>query len=74
MVVSNAKERFGHGFTRAADAMVEKAVDIVLPGGQKVREIPIDTPVTPFEWFSGKGKARLREFISFCRAGAFVIG
>jgi len=35
--------------------------------------IPVGTPTTPSEWFSGDRKQRLREFIAFCRAGGFVI-
>jgi hypothetical protein len=37
------------------------------------RGLPLGTPVSPFEWFSGKNKQRLKEFIAFCRQGGFEI-
>jgi hypothetical protein len=42
------------------------------PAEPGVRLIDANTPVNPFEWFSGK-KDRLREFIAFCRKGGFEI-
>ncbi len=48
-----------------------------IPAGEKLvgTGIPSETVVTPMEVFSGeKGKEYLRDFIAFCRAGAFCIG
>ncbi len=37
------------------------------------RAIPCGTEYTPAEYFSGTGKAMLRDFIEFCRQGGFEI-
>jgi len=42
------------------------------PSDPSVRLIDVNTPVNPFEWFSGK-KDLLRDFIAFCRQGGFEI-
>jgi hypothetical protein len=42
------------------------------PAEPGVRLLNIQTPVNPFEWFSGK-KDLLRDFIDFCRQGSFEI-
>jgi hypothetical protein len=66
-----------------ADALEEALPDVPdhdALEGKKVRigntdeyAIPADVPTTPFEWFSGKAKQRLRDFIVFCRKGGFRI-
>ncbi|HYT93190.1 MAG TPA: hypothetical protein VEL76_31015 [Gemmataceae bacterium] len=43
------------------------------PSEPGVRLIRSDTPVNPFEWFSGKNKKRVEEFIAYCRKGGFEI-
>jgi hypothetical protein len=50
------------------DALAHKTKEV---GG--MRCIPIDADVSPLEYFSGKGRARLTAFIRFCRAGGFEI-
>ena len=55
------------------DALGHKSVSIELPGGEKTRAIPADADVSPLEYFSGKGKKTLVEFIAFCRTGGFSI-
>src|SRR5262245_53541873 len=47
------------------DALAHKTVEIPQEPGE--RFIRLGTPVSPEEGFSGRHKARLREFIAFCR-------
>jgi hypothetical protein len=35
--------------------------------------LPFGTPVTPFEWFSGENRGRLKNVIAICRSGGFKI-
>jgi hypothetical protein len=55
------------------DALENKSKEIMTQDGP-IRVIPINADVNPLESFSGrKGKRYLRKFITFCRAGGFVI-
>ncbi len=53
------------------DAMAHKTV--AHPAAPGARFIHLDTPINPMEWFSGKKKEHLREFIAFCCQGGFEI-
>jgi hypothetical protein len=53
------------------DAMEHKVV--FLPAAPGERLVPFETPVSPFEAFSGKKKERLKDFIALCRRGGFVL-
>jgi hypothetical protein len=43
------------------------------PRAPGVRLIPLGTPLTPYEYLSGKGKRKVEAFIAFCRQGGFTI-
>jgi hypothetical protein len=47
-----------------------------LPSGEKIGGIGVETGehLTPYDWYSGEAKQRIRELIGFCRAGGFSIG
>jgi hypothetical protein len=53
------------------DALAHKTVEI--SGAPGERFVPVGTPVTAFEWFSGPNKPSLEPFIAFCRQGSFEI-
>src|SRR5262249_2364638 len=53
------------------DAMAHKVVE--LEGAPGERFLRNDTPVIPFELFSGPNKVYLKSFIEFCRQGEFNI-
>ena len=53
----------GHDAMKHKTGKSPKGVDYVKDGAA----------FSPFEFFSGKGKKHLREFISFCRRGSFQI-
>ena len=55
------------------DAIGHKTVEITFPTGEKNRALPLDADVSPLEYFSGKAKKMLTEFIAFCRTGGFEI-
>jgi hypothetical protein len=53
------------------DAMAHKTFEH--PSEPGVRLVPIDTPTSPYEWFSGDKKGLVRQFIAYCRRGGFEI-
>jgi hypothetical protein len=53
------------------DALEHKLVEV--PGAPGEGFVPVGTPVTAFEWFSGPNKPFLESFIAFCRQGGFQI-
>jgi hypothetical protein len=53
------------------DAMAHKTFEH--PSEPGVRLVAIDTPASPYEWFSGDKKRLVRQFIDFCRQGGFEI-
>jgi hypothetical protein len=53
------------------DGLGHKAVTLPTSPGENF--LPLDTPASPYEVFSGQNKARLRRFIGFCRRGGFAI-
>jgi hypothetical protein len=53
------------------DALEHKVV--FHPAAPGERLLPFETPVSPFEFFSGEKKERLKEFIALCRRGGLVI-
>ena len=56
------------------DALEHKTVKVAIGGGCQVRSIRDGASVLPFEFFSGRRKDWVREFIAYCRAGEFCIG
>ena len=46
------------------------------PTGETISGVPAETGehLGPYDWYSGEAKQKLRDFITFCRAGAFSIG
>jgi hypothetical protein len=55
----------------AHDALGHKTVELKSAPGERL--LPFGTPVNPFEWFSGKNRERLKDFITFCQKGGFEI-
>jgi hypothetical protein len=55
------------------DALGHKLVTLTFRG-REIQGLPPDANVSPVEYFSGERKQLLQDFISFCRAGAFLIG
>lgn len=56
------------------DAMLHKvAAEIEGSGLARMRVLRPGVRMNSFEFFSGENKAKLRQFIEFCRAGGFAI-
>jgi hypothetical protein len=53
------------------DALIHKTFEH--PGSPGMRLLALDTPASPYEWFSGDKKRYVREFIAYCRQGGFEI-
>jgi hypothetical protein len=53
------------------DALTHKTFEH--PGSPGMRLMAIDTPASPYEWFSGDKKGVVKEFIAYCRQGGFEI-
>lgn len=56
------------------DAIAHKVLSTLdFPFGKPMRVLDPLADISPLEFFCGEGKARLRRFIDFCRAGGFQI-